>query len=60
LATTPFRRAISLCGNLPNCWREHVNVGAINPRGGRIAIPQGPGLGVDPDPAALRRLALDA
>ena len=33
---------------------------AINPRGGRIAIPQGPGLGVDPDPAALQRLALDA
>lgn len=32
----------------------------INPRGGRIAIPQGAGLGVDPDPAALQRLVLDA
>lgn len=34
--------------------------GAIDPRGGRIAIPQGAGLGVDPDPAVLARLAVDA
>jgi L-alanine-DL-glutamate epimerase-like enolase superfamily enzyme len=33
---------------------------AINPRGGRIAIPQGAGLGVDPDPESLQRLAMDA
>ncbi|HET6492042.1 MAG TPA: mandelate racemase/muconate lactonizing enzyme family protein [Burkholderiales bacterium] len=33
---------------------------AIDPRGGRIAIPQGPGLGVDPDPDALKRLAIEA
>ena len=30
---------------------------AINPKGGRIAVPQGPGLGVDPDPVLLERLA---
>jgi D-galactarolactone cycloisomerase len=30
---------------------------AIHPRQGRIAVPQGPGLGVDPDPALLDRLA---
>lgn len=32
----------------------------IDPRGGRIAIPQGAGLGVDPDPAVLRGLAINA
>jgi L-alanine-DL-glutamate epimerase-like enolase superfamily enzyme len=29
---------------------------AIHPKHGRIAVPQGPGLGVDPDPDLLRRL----
>ena len=29
---------------------------AIHPKHGRIAVPQGPGLGVDPDPELLRRL----
>jgi L-alanine-DL-glutamate epimerase-like enolase superfamily enzyme len=29
---------------------------AIHPKNGRIAVPQGPGLGVDPDPALLQRL----
>jgi L-alanine-DL-glutamate epimerase-like enolase superfamily enzyme len=29
---------------------------AIHPRDGRIAVPQGPGLGVDPDPGLLGRL----
>jgi L-alanine-DL-glutamate epimerase-like enolase superfamily enzyme len=29
---------------------------AINPVGGRVAVPQGPGLGVDPDPRLLERL----
>ena len=29
---------------------------AINPKGGRIAVPQGPGLGVDPDPKMIERL----
>ena len=29
---------------------------AIQPNNGRIAVPQGPGLGVDPDPELLRRL----
>ena len=29
---------------------------AINPKGGRIAVPQGPGLGVDPDPQVIERL----
>jgi L-alanine-DL-glutamate epimerase-like enolase superfamily enzyme len=33
---------------------------AIDPRAGRIAVPQGPGLGVDPDPDALKRLAIEA
>jgi len=32
---------------------------AINPRGGRIAIPQGPGLGIDPDPALLEKFAIE-
>ncbi len=31
---------------------------AIQPRQGRIAVPQGPGLGVDPDPRLLDRLRL--
>jgi D-galactarolactone cycloisomerase len=30
--------------------------GAIDPRQGRIAVPQGPGLGVDPDPRVLDKL----
>jgi L-alanine-DL-glutamate epimerase-like enolase superfamily enzyme len=29
---------------------------AIQPRGGRIPVPQGPGLGVDPDPRLLDKL----
>jgi D-galactarolactone cycloisomerase len=29
---------------------------AIHPKGGRIAVPQGPGLGVDPDPRLLDKL----
>jgi D-galactarolactone cycloisomerase len=29
---------------------------AIHPHDGRIAVPQGPGLGVDPDPRLLERL----
>ena len=29
---------------------------AIHPLGGRIAVPQGPGLGVDPDPRLLEKL----
>ena len=29
---------------------------AIHPRDGRIAVPQGPGLGVDPDPGLLQKL----
>jgi D-galactarolactone cycloisomerase len=33
---------------------------AVNSQRGRIAVPQGPGLGVDPDPAVLRKLAVDA
>lgn len=28
----------------------------IDPRNGRIAVPQGPGLGVDPDPAVIGKL----
>ncbi len=31
---------------------------AINPREGRIAIPQGPGLGLDPDPKVIETLRL--
>jgi D-galactarolactone cycloisomerase len=30
---------------------------AIHPKNGRIALPQGPGLGVDPDPRMLEKLA---
>jgi D-galactarolactone cycloisomerase len=29
---------------------------AIHPTGGRLAVPQGPGLGVDPDPRLLQKL----
>ncbi len=29
---------------------------AIDPQGGRIAVPQGPGLGIDPDPQVIDRL----
>jgi L-alanine-DL-glutamate epimerase-like enolase superfamily enzyme len=32
----------------------------IDPKNGRMAVPQGPGLGVDPDPEVLDRLAIDA
>lgn len=32
---------------------------AINPKNGRIAVPQGPGLGFDPDPALLKKLAVE-
>lgn len=32
---------------------------AINPQHGRIAIPQGPGLGVDPDPDMLKKLMIE-
>ena len=28
--------------------------GAISPKGGRIPVPQGPGLGIDPDPDVIR------
>lgn len=33
---------------------------AIDPVSGRIAVPQGPGLGVNPDPELLKRFAVDA
>lgn len=33
---------------------------AVNPKNGRIGVPQGPGLGVDPDPEILERLAIKA
>jgi L-alanine-DL-glutamate epimerase-like enolase superfamily enzyme len=29
---------------------------AIHPKNGRIAVPQGPGLGVDPDPRLVEKL----
>lgn len=32
---------------------------AINPKRGRIAIPQGPGLGIDPDLVLLKKLAIE-
>jgi L-alanine-DL-glutamate epimerase-like enolase superfamily enzyme len=31
---------------------------AIEAKGGRVTVPQGPGLGVDPDPEILRRYAV--
>lgn len=33
--------------------------GALTPRGGMVAVPQGPGLGLDPDPAEVARLRVD-
>ena len=41
-------------------FNENPFGAAIDPCGGRIAIPQGPGLGVDPDPALLKKLAVEA
>ena len=35
--------------------RAHVYGDAVKPRDGRIQVPQGPGLGADPDPEILRR-----
>ena len=32
---------------------------AIDPEKGRIGVPQGPGLGVDPDPQILKRYAVE-
>lgn len=41
------------------CDFESTPLGAaINPQNGRIGVPQGPGLGVDPDPQVLERLAI--
>ncbi|SDH90015.1 L-alanine-DL-glutamate epimerase [Bradyrhizobium sp. Rc2d] len=31
---------------------------ALRPKGGRIAVPQGPGLGIDPDPDVIRKYRL--
>lgn len=33
---------------------------AINPKNGRIAVPQGPGLGIDPDPALLNKMKIES
>lgn len=40
-------------------WRAldleaHICGDALKPEGGRIKVPQGPGLGIDPDPEAIR------
>jgi L-alanine-DL-glutamate epimerase-like enolase superfamily enzyme len=40
-------------------WRyldleAHIFGDALNPEGGRIKVPQGPGLGIDPDPDVIR------
>jgi L-alanine-DL-glutamate epimerase-like enolase superfamily enzyme len=32
---------------------------ALSPKHGRIAVPQGPGLGIDPDPDVVRKYRLD-
>lgn len=43
------------------CDFEETPYGAaIDPASGRIAVPQGPGLGVDPDMRILKRLLIDA
>lgn len=34
--------------------------GRLAPTGGEVAVPQGPGLGLDPDPGVLRRCRLEA
>jgi L-alanine-DL-glutamate epimerase-like enolase superfamily enzyme len=33
---------------------------AINPKNGCFTIPQGPGLGVDPDPVLLKKFAIES
>jgi L-alanine-DL-glutamate epimerase-like enolase superfamily enzyme len=41
------------------CDFEETPLGeTINPKNGRIGVPQGPGLGIDPDPAVLEKLAI--
>ena len=40
-------------------WRHldleaHIFGDALKPEGGRIKVPQGPGLGIDPDPDVIR------
>jgi L-alanine-DL-glutamate epimerase-like enolase superfamily enzyme len=50
------------------CWIERFYCdfdetplgNAVNPQRGRMAVPQGPGLGFDLDPRVLRKLAVDA
>jgi len=37
-------------------FAENLLGDAIHPQGGRIPVPQGPGLGVDPDPGLLEKL----
>lgn len=60
--------SIHLCASRPReVWAERFYCDfdvnpygeAIHPRGGRIAVPQGAGLGMDPDPAVLKRLAVN-
>jgi D-galactarolactone cycloisomerase len=60
--------SIHLCASRPSeVWVERFYCDfdvnpygeAINPRRGRIAVPQGAGLGMDPDPAVLKRLAVN-
>jgi len=39
------------------CWFDleaPIYGGALYPKGGRITVPQGPGLGIDPDPDVVR------
>jgi L-alanine-DL-glutamate epimerase-like enolase superfamily enzyme len=61
--------SIHLCASRPReVWVERFYCdfditpygGSINPRNGTISIPQGAGLGMDPDPDVLRRLAIDS
>jgi D-galactarolactone cycloisomerase len=41
-------------------WPEARLFGAaLDPRGGALAVPRGPGLGVDPDPDVMRRFRAD-
>jgi len=41
-------------------WPEAMLYGdALSPRHGALAVPQGPGLGVDPDPDVLRRYRVE-
>jgi D-galactarolactone cycloisomerase len=48
------------CDRSENPLREDLLVDPLDPTGGELSIPDGPGLGVDIDEAAVKHLRLDS